>query len=128
MEHRFGIRHPANLPVFVARADGSRPVIGTLLDVSVSGCFVATHFPRDALKRVQVWLSISPGDAGGTELNGHVMRTTGRGIGIEWAEDQPELVREVVAQNEWRLTDRRAVGALTDQLGLTDFRFARVAV
>jgi hypothetical protein len=128
MEHRFGIRHPANLPVFVARADGSRPVIGTLLDVSVSGCFVATHFPRDALKRVQVWLSIGPGDAGGQELNGHVMRTTGRGIGIEWAEDQPELVREVVAQREWHLSDRTTIGKPTDQLGFAAFRFARVAV
>lgn len=70
---------------------------GRLRDLSVSGAFISTQLPCRPLLYVTVQI-VPEGRRrrSGPLLEGQIVRVAADGIGIEWAELQPELVTQLV--------------------------------
>ncbi|MDE2052073.1 MAG: PilZ domain-containing protein, partial [Gammaproteobacteria bacterium] len=107
MEHRWGERVPVRETVELA-CGSSQPVAGLLENVSSSGAFVRTEGPRPARGPVEVILQDGLcGRRQSVRLPAYVVRETAIGVGIEWCEFAPRVIRELISR------DRRAgaVGA-----------------
>jgi PilZ domain len=97
MEHRLGSRHATDVDVFLRTWGSTVSAKGRLRDLSVSGAFISTLLPCRPLLHVTV--QVAPNGRprrGGPVLEGQIVRLTEGGIGIEWAELQPELVAQLV--------------------------------
>lgn len=99
MEHRWGRRSPADLPVHLVLADGA-VAEGRLRNVSVTGAFVETqHFPA-MLSPIFVQPNVDESQTLASErLPACVVRHTANGIGLEWS-DASGKAREVVRRYE----------------------------
>ena len=95
MEHRCGTRYPTDTVVCVGASYGALIAPGLLTDVSVSGCFIHTLLPVDPLVRISVRILSARRSLANLRLDGQVTRRTKSGIGVEWAEYLPELVRQL---------------------------------
>ena len=99
MEHRWGERLKVELPVRIWTAYG---VVGSgrVLDLSVSGAFIATELPVALLSPLNVIFQRPRSQLSSPSATyvAHVARKTARGIGIEWFDFASE---DVIA-----LTDR----------------------
>ena len=96
MEHRCGTRHEVDIAVYARSHGGVVSSVGWLRDISASGAFLVTTLPIDPPAHV----SLRVVDADGrfpSRLEGHVIRRTPDGLGIEWAEYAPELVHNLGA-------------------------------
>jgi hypothetical protein len=97
MEHRLGSRHATDVDVFLRTWGSTVSARGRLRDLSVSGAFIATLLPCRPLLHVTV--QIAPDGRprrSGPLLEGQIVRLSEGGIGIEWAELQPELVAQLI--------------------------------
>ena len=97
MEHRLGSRHATDVDVFLRTWGSTVSARGRLRDLSVSGAFISTLLPCRPLLHVTV--QVAPNGRprrGGALLEGQIVRLAEGGIGIEWAELQPELVAQLV--------------------------------
>jgi PilZ domain len=83
MEHRWGRRQPTDLKVRVASTDkiGS----GRLLNISMTGAFVATRMPLRLLSVVYV-ASSSSRRVRTSGMAAFVVRRDADGVGLEWCE------------------------------------------
>lgn len=97
MEHRWGERVAVQMTVELS-CGASPPVTGSLENVSSSGAFVRTEGRRPPRGPIEVIL-------GGRSLPAYVVRETARGVGIEWCEFAPRMVRELMTG------DKRARGS-----------------
>ncbi|MBS0422643.1 MAG: PilZ domain-containing protein [Proteobacteria bacterium] len=97
MEHRLGSRHVADADVYLRTWGSTVSARGRLRDLSVSGAFISTLLPCRPLLHVTVQI-VPEGRPrrSGPMLEGQIVRVTEDGIGIEWAELQPELVAQLV--------------------------------
>jgi hypothetical protein len=94
MEHRCGTRHEVDIEVYARSHGGVVSSAGWLRNLSASGGFLVTTLPIDPPAHI----SLRVVDAGGrfpSRLEGHVVRRTAEGLGIEWAEYAPELVSQL---------------------------------
>jgi len=97
MEHRLGSRHATDVDVFLRTWGSTVSARGRLRDLSVSGAFISTQLPCRPLLHVTV--QIAPNGRprrSGQSFEGQIVRLAEGGIGIEWAELQPELVAQLV--------------------------------
>ena len=87
MEHRWGERLKVEFPVRIWTTGGIAGG-GTVLDLSVSGAFVATRISLSTLSPVNVLFQTvrRAGSRGTNDLTylAHVVRRTPDGFGIEW--------------------------------------------
>ena len=94
MEHRWGRRIALTIPVSLAMG-GGKPLLGEMLNVSISGAFVQT--PRAIPLGTQLEVEVIPRhDHVGRNLErvaAHVTRCGGDGVGIEWCDLAPRSVR-----------------------------------
>lgn len=104
MEHRWGERVEMRLTVQLS-CGSSPPVAGSLVNVSASGAFVRTGGRGPARGPVEVLLQERGERGRSVRLPAFIVRETADGVGIEWREFAPHLVRLLMA------SDRRAGGA-----------------
>lgn len=105
MEHRWGER--VELRLTVELSSGSLPpVAGSMVNVSSSGAFVRTKGRGPPRGPVEVTFT-QPGSERGrrVQLPAYVVRETVTGVGIEWSQFAPRVVRELLVR------DRRAGAA-----------------
>jgi hypothetical protein len=126
LEHRFGTRHPVDVPAYVRTQDGLPSGFGRLREVSASGGFVETRLDVEPLSRVAVQL-LTHGHSASQPVAPHPHPTdppsspliveaqvTGlspRGVYVEWTEYAPELVRHLLEHQSDRLADRSPAAA-----------------
>lgn len=92
MEHRCGTRHEVNIAVYARSHGGVVSSVGWLRNVSASGGFLCTTLPIHPPAHISLRLVDADGHFP-VRIEGHVVRCTSDGLGIEWAEYTPELVR-----------------------------------
>ncbi len=100
MEHRYGVRYPSAIDVYVRSQSGSLAARGRLLDVSISGAFVST-----AVSIVPLFLHHARGDlrgALGAPLEAH--RSAGHPPNGPWLGDRMEGLdaRGTESTGRWR--------------------------
>jgi hypothetical protein len=97
MEHRWGERYTLDHPIRI-RTQGGLLASGDLVDVSVSGAFIATPLPAALYSHVQILLYNSQHDRRPSwTLDAQVVRKSRRGVGVEWQELAPEIIRTLIA-------------------------------
>jgi hypothetical protein len=98
MEHRLGSRHATDAGVYLRTWGSTVSAKGRLRDLSVSGAFISTLLPCRPLLHVTVQIVTPNGRPrrSGPSFEGQIVRLAEGGIGIEWAELQPELVAQLV--------------------------------
>jgi PilZ domain len=105
MEHRWGERVELRLTVELS-SGSSLPVAGSMVNVSSSGAFVRTTGRRPPRGPVEVTFAEPGSDRGRVvQLPGYVVRESSTGVGIEWSQFAPRVVRELLVR------DRRAGAA-----------------
>ena len=93
MEHRCGARYEVDLAVYARTHGGVVSCVGWLRDISVSGGFLRITLPVQALSHISMRLIDADG-AFGPRLEGQVVRLSPDGVGIEWCDYAPELIRD----------------------------------
>jgi PilZ domain len=87
MEHRYGVRYRSAIDVYVRSQSGKRRAKGRLLDVSISGAFVATSLAIAPLSSITLEVvSVITSARRFKPIDAQVIRRTERGLGIEWKE------------------------------------------
>ncbi len=90
MEHRWGNRHAANLPVSFTLQSGGRGV-GRVLNISTTGAYLQTEMPLRILTLIDLF--IDGAFPRGARFRGCVMRRDQGGVGLEWeAPMRPDLL------------------------------------
>jgi hypothetical protein len=95
MEHRCGTRHPVDFLVYVRSHGGAVSSAGRLSCISVSGGFIYTSLPAQPLSTISLRL-VDAGGRLGESLEGHVIRRSPQGLGIEWSDDASGLIRDLI--------------------------------
>lgn len=96
MEHRLGTRVPLCLP---ARLDmrGETSALGSLLNVSLSGAYVATPRIYQLLSPIDILCARFGDDhAEPSGVSAYVIRKAELGVGVEWREFAPQTIRLLV--------------------------------
>lgn len=99
MEHRWGERVAVRVPVELS--GGCCPaLLGSLENLSASGAFIRTRGTVPPRGPVQVRLSPrpSPSRRHPARVPGYIVRQTEDGIGVEWRQFAPPLVRELMSR------------------------------
>jgi hypothetical protein len=125
MEHRCGTRYKVDVELYARMCGGVVSSVGRLCEVSVSGGFVRTVLQVPPLGRVSLHLFIPAqmhnGFFVGFFIEGHVIRSTADGLGVEWSEDASELVR-FLTQRGQATSATLASTLVPDQATLTGSR------
>lgn len=97
MEHRLGSRHATDVDVYLRTWGSTVSARGRLRDLSVSGAFISTLLPCRPLLHVTVQIALQGRPRRiAPSFEGQIVRLDQGGIGIEWAELQPELVAKLI--------------------------------
>jgi hypothetical protein len=100
MEHRYGTRYKIDVDLYARMYGGVVSSVGKLREVSVSGGFVRTVLQVRPLARVSLQLFIPVQRHRGFFVEGHVVRSTVDGFGVEWSEYASELVRVLTHEGQ----------------------------
>lgn len=98
MEHRYGTRYKVDVDLYARMSGGVVSSVGKLCEVSVSGGFVRTILQAQPLAHVALRLFLPLQMHNDFFVEGHVIRSTVDGFGVEWSEYALELVRCLTAQ------------------------------
>ncbi len=103
MEHRLGTRIPLSLPVRLHK-EGEAAALGRVINVSLSGAYVATSRDYPLLSRVDiVWGGCAEARAGVSAIAAYLIRKEVDGVALEWCEFAPPAIRRLVAlARTWR--------------------------
>ena len=88
MEHRWGARRVIGQPVELHRR-GADPLLGRIVDLSVSGAFIHTDGAVPPLARLEVVID-------GIAVPAWVVRRTAGGIGVEWCQFAPSAIGTIL--------------------------------
>ena len=95
MEHRLGTRVPTSLPVRIVRARAAL-AFGSMSNASLSGAYIETSTPLPPLARIAVVCGPSSGRAHCSGVPAYVTRVGRNGVGIEWLEFAPAMIRQLL--------------------------------
>lgn len=95
MEHRWGQRVTTGITALVSEVSGSSH-LARVTDLSVSGAFLRISLPVDALNSIAIELLSPNQKRSGLAIEAYVARRTENGVGIEWKELGPPLVRQLL--------------------------------
>ena len=96
MEHRLGTRVPTSLPVRIVRARAAL-AFGRMLNASSSGAYIETSATLPLLARFDIVCGPACSDrAHCPGVPAYVTRVGRGGVGIEWLEFAPEMIRQLV--------------------------------
>ena len=111
MEHRLGTRVPTFLPVRVVPARAAL-VFGRMLNASLSGAYIETAATLPLLARIDVVCGPAcPDRAHCPGVPACVTRVGRKGVGVEWLEFAPEMIRQLVLGESEGLQKRKKAAA-----------------
>jgi PilZ domain len=97
MEHRYGVRYPSAIDVYVRSQSGRLAARGRLLDVSISGAFVSTSLSIVPLTSITLEVtSVVHSVRRWKPIEAQVIRRTDSGLGIEWKDLTPAALSQLV--------------------------------
>jgi hypothetical protein len=94
-EHRWGERVRMDLPVHVLE-DGRAAVAGHLKNISLSGALLKSSHDLHLHTLIGVRIERPPPSATSCVVKARVSRKLGHGIGIEWCEFAPAVVKDLL--------------------------------
>jgi PilZ domain len=95
LEHRWGERVRVNIPVSVSAATLSR-VDGCMKDLSLSGAFMKAACDLRLHSLIKVHVELRSPSLRVAVLEAHVSRHLKEGVGIEWCEFAPNIVKDLL--------------------------------
>jgi PilZ domain len=95
LEHRWGARVQMNIPV-VVEATALPMGSGYLKDLSLSGAFIKSDRDLRLHTLVEVIIALTPPSSRTAVIKAHVSRKCKEGIGVEWCEFAPNIVKDLV--------------------------------
>lgn len=95
MENRWGRRFRVNIPVRVSAAAFAR-VDGCMKDLSLSGALVKSDCDFGLNTLIEVRIKLPPPSLRAAALKAHVSRKLKEGVGIEWCDFAPNIVRDLL--------------------------------
>ncbi len=97
MEHRYGVRYLSAIDVYVRSHSGRVAARGRLMDVSISGAFVATSLSITPLSSITLEVvSLVTSARRWKPIEAQVIRRTESGLGIEWKDLTPAALSQLV--------------------------------
>jgi hypothetical protein len=95
LEHRWGARAQVNIPVRVEAT--SLPVgDGCMKNLSLSGAFMKSDRDLRLHTLIEVSIALPLPSACTAVIKAHVVRKKGEGVGIEWSEFAPNIIKDLV--------------------------------
>jgi PilZ domain-containing protein len=95
LEHRWGERVRVNIPVSVSAAALGR-VNGYMKDLSLSGALMKADCDLRLHTLIKVHVELPSLSARAPVLEAHVSRYLKEGVGIEWCEFAPNIVKDLL--------------------------------
>lgn len=96
--------------------------VGWLREISMSGGFFMTPLPIQPLATICLQLIDANGELG-ARLEGQVVRCVPQGLGIEWSEHAPAVIRDLIQHTRVAKTDRLSHEQLLALPELITFRY-----
>ena len=101
-EHRWGERFRVNIPVHVSAAALAK-VDGCLKNLSLSGALVKSGCDLRLHTLIEVRIELPPPLPRVAVVKAHVSRKLKEGVGIEWCEFAPNIVKDLLRSPSVRL-------------------------
>jgi hypothetical protein len=118
MEHRWGTRVQVNIPVCVEATDV--PIgNGWMKDLSLSGAFIKSDRDLRLHTLVEVSIALPPPSWRTAVMKAHVSRKLNEGVGIEWCEFAPSIIKDLV-RSASRFPPRLTSASTEAQCALAD--------
>lgn len=95
LEHRWGARVQVNIPVRV-EANALPGGNGCMKDLSLSGAFIKSDRDFRLHTLVEVRIALPPPSSRTALIKAHVSRKFNEGVGIEWCEFAPGIIKDLV--------------------------------
>jgi hypothetical protein len=95
LEHRWGERVRVNIPVRVSAAALAR-VGGSLTNLSLSGAFMKSDCELRLHALIEVRIELPPPASRTVAVEAYVSRIHNEGVGIEWCEFGPHVIKELL--------------------------------
>src|SRR3974390_1011347 len=95
MEHRWGARTEISVPVRLY-AGARRISEGRIVDLSLSGAFIATRAPVAVFTRLELVADELPLSAQPCRIPAYVVRQSEEGVGLEWCDFAPAPFRALL--------------------------------
>jgi hypothetical protein len=95
LEHRWGARVQVNVPVRV-EATALPMGNGCMKDLSLSGAFLKSDRDLRLHTLVEVSIALPPPSSRTAVIKAHVSRKSKEGVGIEWCEFAPSIIKDLV--------------------------------
>ena len=131
MEHRLGTRVTTSLTVRVIRARAAL-AFGSMLNASLSGAYIETSATLPLLARIGVVCERVCSDrAHCPGVSAYVTRVGRKGVGVEWLEFAPAMVRQLLGESEdFQKRKQTAAGVKSSKSSgpLADSRVTRATV
>jgi PilZ domain len=95
MEHRWGRRFRVNIPVHVSAGALAR-VDGCMKNLSLSGALMKSDCDLRLHTLIEVRIELPPPSPRAAVIKAHVSRKLKEGVGIEWCEFAPNVVKDLL--------------------------------
>jgi hypothetical protein len=95
MEHRWGERVRVNIPVHVSAA-ASAGTGGCMKNLSLSGALMKSDSDLRLHSLIEVHIELPPPSPRVAIVKAHVSRKLKEGVGIEWCEFAPTVVKDLL--------------------------------
>ena len=110
LEHRWGERVRVNIPVRVS-ADHLSGIVGLIKNISLSGAFMKSDCDLRLHALIEVRIELPPPASRAAVVEAHISRKLNEGVGIEWCEFAPNIVKELLRDSSVRFPSRAHMGA-----------------
>lgn len=101
MEHRWGARVRVNLPVYVSAAFAGYDC--RMTNVSLSGALMKSDCELRLHSIIEVHIKLPPPSPRVDVVKAHVSRKLTQGVGVEWCEFAPTIVKDLLRSPSLRL-------------------------
>jgi PilZ domain len=95
LDHRWGTRVRVGIPVSVEAAELPRASTGYVKNLSVSGALLNCEYDLPLHALIQVSIDL-PASACTGVVKAHISRKCNEGVGIEWCDFAPALVKDLL--------------------------------
>ena len=95
LEHRWGERVRVNIPVHVSAA-ALTGVDGCMKNLSLSGALMRSDCDLRLYTLIEVRIDLAPPSPRAVVVKAHVSRKLKEGVGIEWCEFAPNIVKDLL--------------------------------
>jgi hypothetical protein len=96
LEHRWGERHEVNFPVRVESSVALEGEKGFVRNLSLSGAFVKSDCDWRLNTLIEIGIGLPPPSTRTTILRAIVSRKLKDGVGIEWYEFAPQVIKDLL--------------------------------